>query len=96
MKETASNLGEAETSHVSLQEEIERLVRAEHPDPFHVLGPHWIDRQEGPVIAVRAFHPGAVDVSVIASGTHYPLSKIHPDGLFEGSPFATQACRPAR
>lgn len=49
--------------------DIEALVRAEHHDPFSILGPHD-DEQGGQFI--RAFLPEALSVQVLArdSGEH--------------------------
>ncbi len=70
---------------------IERLLIARQGDPFGVLGQH----QVGDVDVVRALLPSALAVEVISSdgearslGT---LTKIHADGLFEGSVGALQA-----
>jgi 1,4-alpha-glucan branching enzyme len=82
-KETGTNLSEAEIVRDPLQNEIENIVRAEHSDPFQVLGPHWTEREGSPSIVVRAFHPGGVAVAVLANGAEYPGTRIHPDGLFE-------------
>jgi 1,4-alpha-glucan branching enzyme len=66
-------------------EEIEKVVRSEHSDPFQVLGPHWEDRHGRAVLAIRAVHPGAVEVTVVslATGSTQVAAKIHPEGLFE-------------
>jgi len=68
----------------SFQEELESIVRAEHSDPFHFLGPHWIERKGKPSLAIRVLWPGAAEVSVIGIGDKViPAARIHPDGLFE-------------
>jgi 1,4-alpha-glucan branching enzyme len=68
-----------------IRDEIENVVRGAHSDPFQILGPHWEERQEKSVLAIRALHPGALGASVIttATGTEVPAVKIHPEGLFE-------------
>jgi len=80
------------------QEGVETLTRGEHADPFQLLGPHWTEREGRPVLAIRAFHPGAVGVSVVddANRLLQPAEKIHPSGLFEAilSPTLLRA-RPA-
>ena len=73
-------MSEAETA---LQDEVEQIVHTEHSDPFQVLGPHWIERDGRASIIIRAFHPTAVNVSVIAGSAERAASKIHPEGLFE-------------
>jgi len=45
-------------------QEIEAIVRGEHGDPFAVLGPHAVGSARRTAIAVRAFLPGAITVTV--------------------------------
>ncbi len=63
---------------------IESLIIARHGDPFGILGPHKV----GDVDVVRALLPSALAVEVFAAdepgrslGT---LTRIHPEGVFEG------------
>jgi len=65
--------------------EIDRIVRAEHSDPFQVLGPHWIERDGKRMLVVRMFNPAATEASVIwnASRSEFPSAKIDPGGVFE-------------
>ena len=71
--------------------EIERLIIARHGDPFGVLGPHKVDGTD----VVRALLPSAVAVEVIAADDERSplgtLTRIHPDGLFEGRVGALRA-----
>src|ERR1700730_16993841 len=85
MNETNKSLTNAHAVKDSFLEEIENLVRSEHSDPFQILGPHWEDRRGGTVLAIRAVHPGAVEVAVVsgATGGTQAAVKIHPEGLFE-------------
>ena len=61
---------------------LEAILRAEHGDPFAVLGMHdaagqWVVRVFRPdarAVTVRAAHPG---------GALFPARQIHPDGFFE-------------
>ncbi|MBI4572153.1 MAG: 1,4-alpha-glucan branching protein GlgB, partial [candidate division NC10 bacterium] len=67
---------------------INALVRAEHGDPFAVLGPHV--RREGGMSAVivRAFRPAAAGMTVVPAGGDpppHPMAQIHPAGVFEGA-----------
>jgi 1,4-alpha-glucan branching enzyme len=97
-KETGSNVSADEIVRDSpLQTGIDNIVRAELADPFQILGPHWTDRDGSSWVTIRAFHPGAVALSVLANGAEYPCTRIHPDGLFEAtvSPSALNA-RPDR
>ncbi len=61
---------------------IEAIVRGEHGDPFAVLGPH----EEGSVLNVRVFAPGASAVAVIdpAGGASVALERLHTKGFFGG------------
>ncbi|WP_213880139.1 1,4-alpha-glucan branching protein GlgB [Pseudomonas sp. dw_358] len=64
--------------------DIEALIRAEHQDPFSILGPHP-DGAEGQYI--RAYLPNALSVQVLArdSGdTLGPLEQSATPGLFTG------------
>src|SRR5207253_4705625 len=64
--------------------DIDALVRAEHRDPFAILGPHD-DGAGGQII--RAFLPGALSVQVLArdSGEELgSLSEADVPGLFVG------------
>ncbi len=71
------------------QSEIERIVRAESSDPFHFLGPHWLDRDGKRVLAIRAYHPAASEMAVEwlrnSPKRHSAIAaeKIHPGGVFE-------------
>jgi len=69
----------------SFLDEIESIVSATHAEPFRVLGPHWVERNGKPALAVRAFHPGARDMRVLwrHSTAPYPSKRVHADGLFE-------------
>src|SRR5207245_10681881 len=66
------------------RETVQTLVTGEHGDPFAVLGPHAA--ADG--VIVRAFLPGAVEVSVVpldAGPLSHPLKPLHPAGLWEGA-----------
>jgi 1,4-alpha-glucan branching enzyme len=69
----------------AFEAEMGQLVRAEHSDPFRILGPHWIERGGTKSLVVWVLRPGAVEVSVILSESKktIPGVRIHPDGLFE-------------
>lgn len=71
--------------------DIQALVRAEHPDPFSVLGPH-ADGKGGQLI--RAFLPGAVSVQVLAHEGQALLGSLEQaqtPGLFVGHFVQAQA-----
>lgn len=56
--------------------ELRALMRAEHGDPFAVLGPH--ERPEG--LGVRALLPGAQAVGVVHAGSGDPLAMLQRQG----------------
>ena len=64
---------------------VEAIVRADHGDPFSVLGMHTTPKGE---IVVRTFQPRTLGVQVIDAATGKPvadLTLIHPEGLYEGT-----------
>ncbi|MBZ5542316.1 MAG: 1,4-alpha-glucan branching protein GlgB [Acidobacteriia bacterium] len=66
--------------------ELDLILRAEHSDPFHVLGAHPVEVQGKPAIAIRAFLPDAVSLQAIrVFEPHgvYPFVRIHAEGFFE-------------
>jgi 1,4-alpha-glucan branching enzyme len=69
----------------ALSTELDQILHAEHSDPFHVLGPHLIGQNGNQRVVFRAFLPHAQSVAVVfADGRpKLPMSRIHPEGLFE-------------
>ncbi len=68
---------------IGLDAAFEALMRADHGDPFAVLGPHRVDGR----LEIRAIVPGAVRVRVIDADTGVEagdLPRRHPDGAFAG------------
>jgi 1,4-alpha-glucan branching enzyme len=68
-------------------QEIERLVRAEHWDPFVLLGPHPIG-PSGRGSVIRAFLPEAEEVAILldqAVDKAIPMSRVHEAGLYEAT-----------
>jgi 1,4-alpha-glucan branching enzyme len=65
--------------------EIELIVRAEHADPFHVLGRHPVAREGVSGFAIRAFLPDAQEAFVVdtRSGHAHPMERVHPEGFYE-------------
>lgn len=61
-----------------LSEQFEKLTRAQHHDPFQILGLHPSGDEE----TVRAYIPGARDVSLAGKTRTLPMDQIR-DGLFE-------------
>ncbi|MBI1750880.1 MAG: 1,4-alpha-glucan branching protein GlgB [Acidobacteria bacterium] len=68
-----------------LAEEVEAILRAEHADPFSVLGPHRVKRGAEEAVAIRAFLPRARDLRILYDEISDPLpaERVHPDGFFE-------------
>ena len=64
-------------------QDIDRICRASHSDPFGVLGPHKI---KGNKTSVRCFLPSAQAVTVVSPDSQVlgDLVQQHPDGFFEG------------
>jgi len=63
--------------------ELNLLVKGRLPDPYQVLGPHWVEREGRPALAIRAFLPRAVKVTVTWGTEPHQTAKIHADGIFE-------------
>lgn len=65
--------------------EIELIVRAEHADPFHILGRHLVSRGRESGFAIRAFLPEADEAFVVDArcGRAHPMERLHPDGFYE-------------
>ncbi|MBW4717734.1 1,4-alpha-glucan branching protein GlgB [Saccharothrix obliqua] len=61
------------------QEEVDRLLVGDHPDPHAVLGAH----PAGPDTVVRTLQPGATAVHVLTDHGRHPLAHVS-HGLFAG------------
>ena len=71
-------------------DEIFRVVRNEHYDPFKVLGPHILEQGKKKQVVIRAFLPESKSASVVEMGTdgnpkgkEYPMVKIMDEGYYE-------------
>lgn len=69
---------------------IQSLLHGDHGSPFDLLGAHPVyeTTAEGAVssaTSIRAFNPFADSLQVreVATGTTFPMHKLHPDGFFE-------------
>ena len=65
-------------------DELYPLIEARHSDPFKILG---IREARGSQFG-RVFRPDAAEVTIVDAGDaarRFPLTKIHPDGLFESA-----------
>jgi 1,4-alpha-glucan branching enzyme len=84
MKKAENTSGEITSVRDRLRDDLDDIVRAQNSDPFHVLGPHWVERDGKPSLAIRFFRPGASEVSIIwvSGNAIYPAAQIYP-GVFE-------------
>jgi 1,4-alpha-glucan branching enzyme len=64
-------------------EEIDLILRAEHSDPFHVLGAHPVAVRGKPAVAIRAFLPNARQAWVVTGSAAAPLRRVQREGFFE-------------
>ena len=64
---------------------IGRLVAGNYENPSELLGPHCIDYQGEPAIAIRSLLPNASAAWVVdrQEGARRPMRRLHPGGLFE-------------
>jgi 1,4-alpha-glucan branching enzyme len=80
-------------------EEIAQILRAEHSDPFHILGMHLVEVEGKATVVVRAFLPRAHNTWVVrgpGEADVVPLQRIHADGFFEAAFPGEQALFPYR
>ncbi len=84
-QENTTAQGDSREHAGSFREEMERLIRGEHSDPFALLGPHFVNHAGKSALAVRTFRPKAVDVEIVwlATGAKTAAVELHPDGFFE-------------
>jgi 1,4-alpha-glucan branching enzyme len=84
MRET-EQISAATISRDPFLQEVEDLAQGKHSDPFHLLGPHWVEKNAQTVLAIRAFRPGAVGLDILwgSSNRPYRAGQIHSEGLFE-------------
>jgi 1,4-alpha-glucan branching enzyme len=80
----------AQTGPTVGREDLDRIVHANHWDPFSVLGPHVVpaDGKGKAAVAIRAFLPEAraawvVDLSKGEPGVRVEMDRVHPDGFYE-------------
>jgi len=68
----------------SLDQHIDSLLRAEHADPFAVLGPHARGGAKAKGgLTVRAFLPEADSVTLVTgTGEEHPMPRLRPEGFF--------------
>ena len=46
-------------------DQFDALIAARESDPFHLLGPHWIERGGQKVLAIRSLRPDARELSLV-------------------------------
>jgi 1,4-alpha-glucan branching enzyme len=73
---------------VEAPHEIEAIVGGYHGDPFRILGPHAVRKEDHPaataydVWEIRAFLPHAATAEVLIGGRRLPMEKQHSQGFF--------------
>ncbi len=65
-------------------EPIDRLLRAEHYDPFQVLGVHFSEHDKHSAL-IRCFQPYARFVSLLIDGQIIPMERVRAEGIFEAT-----------
>ena len=73
--------------HAKLEADIDRIVHADHHDPFAILGMHVEVEDKTRTIVVRTFQPNAQRVSVVDSASGKvvaELERVRPEGFFLG------------
>ncbi|MEO0888329.1 MAG: 1,4-alpha-glucan branching enzyme, partial [Cyanobacteria bacterium J06648_10] len=66
-------------------EQIERVIRNQHHNPFEVLGPHTVEQDGKQIWAVRAYLPNADVAWVVLPETRkeYPMQNEQHPQFFE-------------
>jgi 1,4-alpha-glucan branching enzyme len=75
---------EAVTESTMDAEDVQRILRARHDDPYAVLGAHFVDTLDA--LVLRTLIPEAQQIYALVDGRNeilYELTRIHKDGLFE-------------
>jgi 1,4-alpha-glucan branching enzyme len=58
---------------------VDEIISGATHDPHAVLGAH----PDGERTTIRTLRRGAREVAVVADGSHYPMSRVRDDGIFE-------------
>ncbi|AGF79707.1 alpha-1,4-glucan:alpha-1,4-glucan 6-glycosyltransferase [Desulfocapsa sulfexigens DSM 10523] len=69
---------------MGIKEQIDRLLLAEHYDPFQVLGVHFSDNDKDSAV-IRCFQPHARSVSLLIDGKTIPMERVRSEGIFEAT-----------
>ena len=67
---------------MDVTKELDRILQADHHDPFVVLGFHVIS-DNPPMAVIRVFQPLAESVRLVVGEEKRDMYKMRPDGLFE-------------
>ena len=76
---------------VEAPHEIEAIIGGYHGDPFRILGPHCVRKDDASgkpcddVWEVRAFLPHASSAELVVGGKAVPMEKKHSQGFFVGT-----------
>ncbi|HIP83783.1 MAG TPA: 1,4-alpha-glucan branching protein GlgB [Desulfocapsa sulfexigens] len=68
---------------MEMKEQIDRLLRAEHYDPFQVLGVHFTDKGKHPAATIRCFQPSARSITLLIDDQEIPMKRVRDEGIFE-------------
>jgi 1,4-alpha-glucan branching enzyme len=69
-----------------LREHIELFIKAEHWNPYELLGPHQTSVEGNHTVSVRAFVPDAQEariISAVSGSRPIVMTRVHEAGLFE-------------
>jgi 1,4-alpha-glucan branching enzyme len=69
---------------MGMNESIDRLLRAEHYDPFRVLGVHFSGQDKKSAL-IRCFQPHARSVSLLIDEQEIPMERVREQGIFEAT-----------
>ena len=67
-----------------MKELIDKIVHADHHDPFELLGVHFSGHHDEDV-SFRTLQPHALSVELLLDGRQIPMTMIHPGGLYEAT-----------
>ncbi len=68
---------------MGIKEHIDRILHAEHHDPFQVLGVHHTQKDKHSAVTFRCFQPSARTVTLLIDDLEISMSKVHDEGIFE-------------
>ena len=65
-------------------EQIDQIVRNQHPNPFEILGPHQVEENGRKVWVVRSYVPNAESIAVMlpTARQEYPMHSVHHPHFF--------------